>query len=120
MHLQAAIAFEGGEAVALQRLKHYLWDTGAISTYFDMRNGMLGADYSTKFSPWLARGCISPCTIYHEAKPCASTSSSVLPEICPFLMLLTSYYNKPFSPSKDLSSTARDVCSVLSCTFSLH
>ncbi|CAL8468872.1 g8413 [Coccomyxa elongata] len=67
-HPNAAIAFEGGETVALQRLKHYLWDTGAISTYFDTRNGMLGADYSTKFSPWLARGCISPCTIYHEVK----------------------------------------------------
>ena len=66
MDAQAAIAFEGGETAALQRLKHYLWDTGSISTYFDTRNGMLGADYSTKFSPWLARGCISPRTIFQE------------------------------------------------------
>ncbi|EIE22181.1 cryptochrome [Coccomyxa subellipsoidea C-169] len=67
-HPNAAIAFEGGETAALRRLKHYLWDTGCISTYFDTRNGMLGADYSTKFSPWLARGCISPSTIFHEAR----------------------------------------------------
>ena len=59
----------GGESAALGRLKHYLWDTRAVSTYFDTRNGMLGADYSTKFSPWLALGCISPRIIYHEVPP---------------------------------------------------
>ena len=64
--MQAAIAFKGGETAALQRLKHYLWDTGCISDYFNTRNGMLGPDYSTKFSPWLAHGCISPRTIHHE------------------------------------------------------
>lgn len=66
MRLQAAIAFKGGETAALQRLKHYLWDSGCISEYFNTRNGMLGPDYSTKFSPWLAHGCISPRTIHHE------------------------------------------------------
>ena len=66
MRLQAAIAFKGGETAALQRLKHYLWDSGCISEYFSTRNGMLGPDYSTKFSPWLAHGCISPRTIHHE------------------------------------------------------
>jgi deoxyribodipyrimidine photo-lyase len=64
------LAFEGGEAAALKRLRHYLWDTKCISSYFDTRNGMLGADYSTKFSPWLALGCISPRTIFHEASTC--------------------------------------------------
>lgn len=29
-------------------------------------NGMLGADYSTKLAPWLAAGCVSPRTVYHE------------------------------------------------------
>jgi deoxyribodipyrimidine photo-lyase len=58
----------GGETVALARLRHYLWDTDAVSTYFDTRNGMLGADYSTKFAPWLAAGCLSPRTIYHQLK----------------------------------------------------
>lgn len=73
---QAAIAFEGGETAALRRLKHYLWDTGCISTYFDTRNGMLGADYSTKFSPWLARGCISPSTIFHEARASLTSAAA--------------------------------------------
>lgn len=30
------------------------------------RNGMLGPDYSTKFSPWLASGSLSPRFIYEE------------------------------------------------------
>lgn len=30
-----------------------------------------GGDYSTKFAPWLAHGCLSPRTIYHEIKRCA-------------------------------------------------
>lgn len=36
------------------------------ATYFDTRNGMLGPDYSTKFSPWLAAGCLSPRTVAAE------------------------------------------------------
>ena len=76
--LQAAIAFKGGETAALQRLKHYLWDTGCISDYFNTRNGMLGPDYSTKFSPWLAHGCISPRTIHHEVSTAPGEFYSVL------------------------------------------
>ena len=57
---------QGGEPAALARLKYYLWDSDCVATYFDTRNGMVGGDYSTKFSPWLANGCISPRTIYHE------------------------------------------------------
>ena len=39
---QAVLDFKGGEAAALQRLRHYLWDSHAIASYFDTRNGMLG------------------------------------------------------------------------------
>lgn len=66
--IQEVLDWQGGESAGLARLKHYLWDTDAVATYFDTRNGMLGADYSTKFSPWLALGCISPRTIYAELK----------------------------------------------------
>lgn len=27
-----------------------------------------GGDYSTKFAPWLAAGCLSPRQVYHEIK----------------------------------------------------
>lgn len=60
--------FHGGETEALKRLKYYLWDTDLVASYFQSRNGMLGGDYSTKFSPWLAHGNISARRIYHEIK----------------------------------------------------
>ena len=55
--LQAALSVRGGETAALERLKHYLWDTDSLAEYFNTRNGMLGPDYSTKFSAWLAQVC---------------------------------------------------------------
>lgn len=63
--------FPGGERAALARLTHYL-DTAPTARhaarYFETRNGMLGADYSTKFAPWLSLGCLSPRTVYHRVK----------------------------------------------------
>jgi hypothetical protein len=43
-----AVAVQGGETAALRRLKYYLWDSNLVAKYFDIRNGMLGGDYSTK------------------------------------------------------------------------
>lgn len=60
--------FVGGESHALHRLKDYIWDKDLLKVYFDTRNGMLGADYSTKFSPWLAHGCLSPRYIAQECR----------------------------------------------------
>ena len=37
-----------------------------LKIYKDTRNGMLGPDYSSKFSPWLATGSISPRVIFAE------------------------------------------------------
>ena len=50
----------GGESAAKRRLKYYLWVADCLGSYFETRNGMLGSDYSSKFSPWLAHGCLSP------------------------------------------------------------
>ncbi len=65
---RAPIRFVGGETAGLDRLNDYLWKSGAAKSYFDTRNEMLGADYSTKFSAWLAQGCLSPKRIYYELK----------------------------------------------------
>ncbi len=65
---RAAIRFKGGETAALQRLNHYFFDSCCISNYKETRNGMVGADYSSKFSAWLALGCLSPREIYYELK----------------------------------------------------
>jgi deoxyribodipyrimidine photo-lyase len=68
MDTRAAILFKGGETEANYRLNHYFYETQCISNYKETRNGMIGADYSSKFSAWLALGCISPRYIYHELK----------------------------------------------------
>ncbi|GFO07232.1 cryptochrome dash-like [Plakobranchus ocellatus] len=65
---RSVFPFKGGESSGLNRLQDYLWGTDHVSTYKETRNGMIGSDYSTKFSPWLAHGCISPRKIYWEIK----------------------------------------------------
>lgn len=39
-----------------------------MAKYFETRNGMLGPDYSTKFAPWLALGCLSPRKIFEQIR----------------------------------------------------
>lgn len=65
---RGVLDFEGGETAGLQRLQSYFWESDNLATYKETRNGMLGADYSSKLSAWLAQGCISPRQIYEEVK----------------------------------------------------
>ena len=64
----AALDFKGGETEGLKRLQYYLWETDLAASYFETRNELIGGDFSTKFSPWLAQGCLSPKMIYQELK----------------------------------------------------
>jgi len=52
--------------VPLKSCKMIILVQDRLRVYKETRNGMLGADYSTKFSPWLAHGCITPRTIHDE------------------------------------------------------
>ena len=63
---RSAFPFLGGENQALKRLKNYFWDTKKLSVYKLTRNGLVGTDFSSKFSPWLANGTLSPRRIYWE------------------------------------------------------
>ena len=58
--------FNGGENQGRARMKNYFWETRCLSYYKKTRNGLLGIDYSSKLSAWLANGSISPRTIYFE------------------------------------------------------
>ena len=60
----SAFPFKGGEKQALKRLEDYFFETKLLGTYKQTRNGMLGANYSSKLSAWLANGCLSPRTVY--------------------------------------------------------
>jgi len=65
---RAVLRFKGGETEALARLDHYFWKADRLRVYKETRNGMLGADYSSKFSPWLALGCLSPRYVYEQVQ----------------------------------------------------
>ncbi|UKT64532.1 DASH family cryptochrome [Pedobacter mucosus] len=65
---RSVIDFKGGSFAAHERLQQYFFQDKHLSTYKETRNGMIGADYSSKFSAWLALGCISPREIYHQIK----------------------------------------------------
>ena len=67
-HSNTAIPFEGGETAAQKRLNDYLFETEKLGVYKKTRNGLIGKDYSSKFSIWLANGSISARTIYWAVK----------------------------------------------------
>ncbi|CAM9507647.1 unnamed protein product, partial [Heterosigma akashiwo] len=60
--------FRGGEAEGRRRVQGYFFERDCLREYKVTRNGMLGADYSSKLSPWLAHGCLSPRWVYQEIK----------------------------------------------------
>lgn len=66
MDSRTAFPFRGGEEEAGKRLQNYFWETKKLSVYKLTRNGLIGADFSSKFSPWLSNGSISAKTIYWE------------------------------------------------------
>lgn len=65
---KGVLNFKGGETEAIKRVKNYIWENDCLKDYKETRNGMLGANYSSKFSPWLANGCLSPRYIYQEVE----------------------------------------------------
>ncbi len=65
---RSVIEFRGGSFEGQKRIKHYIWDTKSIDRYKYTRNGLIGSDYSGKFSAWLANGSLSPREIYWEIK----------------------------------------------------
>ncbi|PFG58543.1 deoxyribodipyrimidine photo-lyase [Vibrio sp. ES.051] len=59
--------FLGGEQSGLEHCRGY-FASFLASQYKQTRNGLDGMEYSTKFSPWLASGSVSPKTIYAMLK----------------------------------------------------
>ncbi|CEM00012.1 unnamed protein product [Vitrella brassicaformis CCMP3155] len=65
---RGVLPFQGGETAALSRLDEYFFKADCLKDYKQTRNGLVGANYSSKFSPWLALGCLSPRHVYHKVK----------------------------------------------------
>lgn len=65
---RSAFPFKGGYKEGIKRLNYYLWESKKVSFYKKTRNGLLGIDYSSKLSSWLANGSLSPRIVYHNIK----------------------------------------------------
>ncbi len=74
------MTFQGGETAGLSRVEDWIFTGDHLQRYKETRNGLVGADYSSKFSPWLALGCISSRqvaaeTLRYEAERVANDST---------------------------------------------
>lgn len=67
-HPNSAFPLKGGETEALKHLNYYFFETKKLGFYKKTRNGLIGKDFSSKFSPWLANGSLSAKTIYWKVK----------------------------------------------------
>jgi deoxyribodipyrimidine photo-lyase len=65
---RTAFPFIGGEIAAFERIQNYFWETKKLALYKKTRNGLVGTNYSSKLSAWLANGSISARTIYWEVR----------------------------------------------------
>ncbi len=65
---RSVLPFAGGETAGRERVESYVWDGDHLREYKETRNGLLGADYSSKLSAWLALGCLSPRYVHDEVR----------------------------------------------------
>ncbi|MAE53005.1 MAG: deoxyribodipyrimidine photolyase [Opitutae bacterium] len=60
--------FEGGTIAGRKRVERWIWEENCILNYKNTRNQLQGADFSSRLSPWISNGCLSPREIYWEIK----------------------------------------------------
>ena len=65
---RAVLDFKGGAKEAKKWMNQWIWERDCLKDYKETRNGLVGADYSSKLSPWLSTGCISAVEVYWEIK----------------------------------------------------
>ncbi len=68
LHPHSAVPFIGGEAEGIKRMNYYFNESQLVLSYKETRNKLVGIDYSSKFSLWLANGCLSAREIYFNLK----------------------------------------------------
>lgn len=64
----AILNMKGGETEGLKRMEHYFFNSDGLENYKATRNGLIGTEYSSKFSIYLAHGCLSSRELYHKVK----------------------------------------------------
>jgi len=65
---QSSSAIKGGTQAGLERIQAYIFDRDLLKSYKETRNGLLGEWFSSKLSPWLSNGSISPRMVYEAVR----------------------------------------------------
>lgn len=65
---RAPFQFTGGEQSALNRVQQFIWGSAGLENYRNTCNQLLGADFSSKLSPWIANGSLSVRYVYQEIR----------------------------------------------------
>lgn len=60
--------FVGGESAGLARVQEWIWEKDRLRAYKATRNGLLDPDDASRFSAWLALGCVSARHIHAEVR----------------------------------------------------
>lgn len=60
--------FVGGESAGLARVQEWIWERDRLRSYKATRNGLLDPDDASRFSAWLALGCVSPRQVHAEVR----------------------------------------------------
>jgi hypothetical protein len=63
---RSAFPFRGDEPTALARLQHFCFGSDGLPHYKARRNGLVGTEFSSKLSPFLAIGSLSVRRIWQE------------------------------------------------------
>ena len=63
---RAPFACHGGRSHGLARIRRWFWETDRIARYKETRDGLVGPDFSSRLSPWLALGTLSPREVAAE------------------------------------------------------
>jgi deoxyribodipyrimidine photo-lyase len=60
--------FVGGESAGRARVQAWIWERDRLRTYKSTRNGLLDPDDASRFSAWLALGCVSARHVHAEVR----------------------------------------------------
>jgi len=69
-------SFRGGFEAGQKRAQNWIWESHNLFKYKITRNQLKGADFSSRFSPWLSLGCLSSREIFWEVKKYESKYSA--------------------------------------------
>jgi deoxyribodipyrimidine photo-lyase len=65
---RSSCASHGARAHGLARIEQWFWADDCVARYKETRDGLVGADFSSRLSPWLALGTISPREVAAEIR----------------------------------------------------